>query len=298
MADNAPSPPFLRRSVPMGTGAVSILDIGDQARPVDLIWCHATGFNAQTYLPALLPLGAHLRILAVDLRGHGQTSLPADPKRLRSWRRYGADVVALLDAMGIVHPVTLAGHSMGGATALTVAGTRGARVKALALFDPVILPKRAYQIAAIPGFNRFMFRKTPMVTNALRRRASFASLDEAFETYRKRRAFQTWLDDALRSYVEGGFATDAAGVHLTCAPAWEAATFRGAMSVNLWRDLGRLRIPVTILRADSGSTCALRDDDMLAMLPGRSVQTIAGSTHFLPIERPELLRETLLRACQ
>ena len=298
MTGHAPFPPFLRRAVPMGTGAMSILDIGDQARPVDLIWCHATGFNAQTYLPALLPLGEHLRILAVDLRGHGQTSLPADPKRLRSWRRYGDDVVALLGAMDIRHPVTLAGHSMGGATALTVARMASTRVKALALFDPVILQKRAYQIAAILGSNGFIFRKSPMVTSALRRRASFASVDAAFATYRKRSAFQTWPDDALRAYVDGGFATDADGVHLTCAPAWEAATFRGAMSVNLWRDLERLRIPVTILRADNGSTCALRDGDPLAKLPGRSVQTIAGSSHFLPIERPELLRETLLKACQ
>lgn len=272
---------------------MSVLDIGDPNRPVDLIWCHATGLNAEAYLPALLPLGTQLRILALDMRGHGQTTLPADPARLKSWRVFAEDVVAFLDMAGVNHPVTLAGHSMGGATAIIVADQIGTRAKNLLLLDPVLLPRRVYWMNNIPGLRSLAFRKSPMVENALRRRATFDSRDAAFETYRSRSAFRTWPEDALRAYIEGGFDDREDGVALSCAPAWEAATFRGAMSVNLWPMLARLKAPLHILRAERGSTCALTTGQRV----GRTVETIAGSTHFLPIERPELLRGAALEAC-
>ena len=70
------SPPR-RLTVPIvnrwGTGEMSVLDFGDPKRPVDLIFCHANGFNAQTYRSILAPLASSLRILAPDLRGHGAT---------------------------------------------------------------------------------------------------------------------------------------------------------------------------------------------------------------------------------
>ena len=60
-----------------GGGEMAVLDFGDLARPVDLIFVHANGFNAYTYRSLLQPLSGALRIWAPDLRGHGRTGLPA-----------------------------------------------------------------------------------------------------------------------------------------------------------------------------------------------------------------------------
>ena len=55
------SPPR-RLTVPIdnrwGAGEMSVLDFGDPKRPVDLVFCHANGFNAATYRSVLAPLSA------------------------------------------------------------------------------------------------------------------------------------------------------------------------------------------------------------------------------------------------
>ena len=77
---------------------LDVLDFGDPARPVDLIFVHANGFNAYTYRSLLQPLSGALRIWAPDLRGHGRTRLPARPEGRRSWKDHRDDLIALLDA--------------------------------------------------------------------------------------------------------------------------------------------------------------------------------------------------------
>jgi pimeloyl-ACP methyl ester carboxylesterase len=55
---------------------------------------------------------------------------------------------------------------------------------------------------------------------------------------------------------------------------------------------------VRILRAAEGSTFNTdgRDADLAALAPRVAVQAVPGTTHFLPMERPDLVRETLV-AC-
>ena len=65
---------------------------------------------------------------AVDLPAHGNS-----PGAIRaSVADYAADVIALLDALGL-EQITVAGHSLGGAVALTLALDNAARVSGLIL---------------------------------------------------------------------------------------------------------------------------------------------------------------------
>src|SRR5437899_353133 len=60
---------------------LAALEFGDPDRPLDVLFLHANGFNARTYRMVLEPLAPDLRVLAVDLRGHGRSpwwSTPAD----------------------------------------------------------------------------------------------------------------------------------------------------------------------------------------------------------------------------
>jgi pimeloyl-ACP methyl ester carboxylesterase len=102
---------------------MAVLDFGDPARPVDLVFAHANGFNARTYRSLLQPLAASLRILAVDLRGHGATTLPTEIEGRNGWTEFRDDLLALLEAEA-ADPVVLAGHSMGGTTSLLAAAVR------------------------------------------------------------------------------------------------------------------------------------------------------------------------------
>jgi len=285
-----------RRVFQLKDGAMSALAFGDPSRPVDIVFAHANGFNAQTYLSVLEPLGERFHILAIDQRGHGFSTLPADPKGRRSWRDLQADLAALIDQLPGTRLI-LSGHSMGGAASIMAAAIRPDRVKALVLFDPVVLSLPLSLQALLPGASPGLYQKAPIATRALARRDVFPDREAVIAAYRGRGAFKSWPDETLRDYVAGGVRDRADGqVELSCSPAWEASNF-SAMANNIWSLAGRVRAPMTILRAEHGSTCRIGDGRLfLRRNAGSSVTTVAGASHFLPMERPERVREALTRA--
>jgi lipase len=81
----------------------------------------------------LAPLLPGLRLLAVDLRGHGRSPW-APPWNLE---QHVADVLAVLDAHDLAR-VPVIGHSFGGAIAVHLARASPERVEKLVLIDPAL----------------------------------------------------------------------------------------------------------------------------------------------------------------
>ncbi|HLI67536.1 MAG TPA: alpha/beta hydrolase [Caulobacteraceae bacterium] len=262
-------------------------------RAPDVIWLHANGFNARTYRHALAPLAGRLAVLAIDQRGHGATPQASAIEDKRDALDMRDDLLGLLNVVSVGRPVILAGHSMGGCVSLLAAAEAPQRVRGIGLFDPVILsPDVAERAMAANGAAA---SESGLVGKARSRRRHFGSYDEVLETYRRRSIFATWPEPALRDYIAAGFApAPGGGVELTCAPEWEAANF-AAHGHDIWAAMARVEAPVRILRAEHGSTCAIAEAAAFPRPAGQvEVATIMGATHFLPIERPELVRETLL----
>jgi pimeloyl-ACP methyl ester carboxylesterase len=293
--DAVTEPEPRERMIPLPTrgGAMAALELGPADRPVDIIFSHANGFNGRTYRTILQPLARDLRILALDLRGHGATTLPTVIEGRQGWLEFRDDLLALLAALGQERgqgPMVLAGHSMGGTTSLLAAAVQPAKVKALALFDPVVMPTD-------PAPDAAMLQNSPLVAGALRRRAVFPSRQAAFEAYLGRGAFRSWSDVQLADYLAAGLAETQAGeVALTCTPEWEASNFR-THNYDAWPAFRESRCPIRILRAAEASTFRLEGHEADLGADGRiTVETVPGTTHFLPMERPDLVRQTLL-AC-
>jgi pimeloyl-ACP methyl ester carboxylesterase len=289
-AATEPEPRERMIPLPIRGGAMAALELGPADRPIDIIFSHANGFNGRTYRTILQPLARDLRILALDLRGHGATTLPTVIEGRQGWLEFRDDLLALLAALGQERdqgPTVLAGHSMGGTTSLLAAAVQPAKVKALALFDPVVMPA---------DLSAEALQESPLVQGALRRRAVFPNRQAAFEAYLGRGAFRSWSDVQLADYLAAGLAeTEAGEVALTCTPEWEASSFR-THNYDAWAAFRESRCPIRILRAEQASTFRLEGHE--AELGGGriAVETVPGTTHFLPMERPELVRETLL-AC-
>ncbi len=271
-----------------GPGAVATWEFGPAEREVDLVFLHANGFNAFTYRTLLAPLGADLRVLAYDQRGHGRTTLAAEPRGRRDWLDLRDDLLAVLETLSGA-PV-LAGHSLGGAVSLLAAAEAPRRVGRLALIDPVIAPIE--NVAAGTAGSEAMDGA------ALRRRAHFPSRAAAVEAYAGRGAFRTWPAETIADFAEDGVRDLADGtVELACAPAWEASNY-AAQGHDPWDAFARSTCPIHILRAERDSTCRVdgRAADLTAS--GRiRLKTAPGTSHFLPMERPDLAGAALRAAC-
>ena len=267
-----------------GPGIVHAIGFGPAERRPDVVFLHANGFNARTYGSILAPLGETLRVIAFDQRGHGRTTLPTQIDGRRDWRDLQDDLLALLQALD-ARDAVLSGHSMGGTVAVLATASRPKRVKSLVLFDPVMVLTNE-----IPGS-----RHSPMVEAALRRRPVFASREAAIKAYRGRGAFTTWPDEMLADYVADGLVEQPdGGVSLTCAPAWEASGY-ASHEHDGYGHLARLERPTLIYKAERNSTCRL--EPAVPTPPGGlTVEVVPGTSHFLPMERPELVRAALLKA--
>lgn len=292
----------IRKQMKAG-GEMAGIEFGDPIKPYACLWLHATGFNAMTYQSMLAPLGLRTRVAALDLRGHGRTTLPAKPGRLGSWARYRDDVIEWLESeapSGLV----LGGHSMGGCVALMVAAKRPDLVKGLVLADPVILSKRLYfwhhWFPPMVG----LINRSGMAQKARKRRAEFSSMGEALDQYTGRAAFKTWREPFLSDYLldgldrddDGDLDNDAQAWRLLCAPKWEAATF-GAQRNRPWGAMKKVRkkkIPTLILRPERDSVMTGKTRGKLIQLnPNLIVKTVRGTTHFLPMEAPYAVRDEL-----
>jgi pimeloyl-ACP methyl ester carboxylesterase len=154
------------------------------------------------------------------------------------------------------------------------------------LFDPVIAPRRTDVPPRLPH--------TRLIEGALRRRVEFPSRSAALKAYHRRGAFTSWPDDMLADYVEAGFRNlPAGGVRLACEPAWEASTFV-AQGSDPWAAFAATTCPIEILKAERESTCHAAQDMFRG---GRvTIETAPGSSHFLPMEYPELATARLAAA--
>lgn len=276
-----------RRSLSLSDGNISYLEW--EASGPTLHFAHATGFNAETYVPLLTPLSDRLRILASDARGHGFTTLQTAPGLARGWNIYREDLAKFLDATATA-PAILAGHSMGATVSAMIAAAFPDRVKALVLIEPVLMPNILRLLSWIP----FRPPSIDLASRAERRRATFASFDAALASYRGRGAFRTWPEEFLAAYLKGGLVPDGDEMRLACAPAWEAQTFRSTPfgAAGLGR---KIRCPVTLLYAEQ-STPPESECRAFARAHGNTrLLKVPGTTHFLPMERPDLVREEIAR---
>lgn len=281
-------PRRLTLNLPARGGDMAVLEWGDPKRPVDLVFVHANGFNALTYRGLLAPLAERFRIWAPDLRGHGATTLPTGTGARRGWDDHAADIAAVLEAMN-GPPVVLAGHSMGGTASLLAAEMRPGSVRGLVLADPVIWTRPGVLAFHLPLIGK-LARRSPLVVNALKRRSRFDSREAAFAAYRGRGAFKGWPDAMLTDYLTDGLIDRDGAVDLACTPEWEASNY-ATHAHDPWRAMRRLTCPIHILKAEVGLACHVPEPPR--GLPHVDVETVPGSTHFLPMLQPQVVRDAL-----
>ncbi|MEI9988709.1 MAG: alpha/beta hydrolase [Rhizomicrobium sp.] len=260
-----------------------------------MLFAHANGFNASTYIRLLESLAGEFRVIALDMRGHGATTLPTDSRLATGWRVFRDDLLRFLDALAI-RPDVLAGHSLGASTALMAAAARNDIAKALVLAEPVMVSERTALAAAAARFWGRPEKANPLYAMALKRRAQFKSREDAIKSFTGRGAFRTWPAEMVADYVAGGLLADGDAFRLACDPRWEAASY-ATYPLRIAALGSRIAVPVTIL---SGTVGSATTPAVLAQFVRRHGRTraiaVEGASHFLPMEHPDLVQSEIRRA--
>ena len=111
-----------------------------------LVFIHGAFGDRSCFAPQLAYFSGRRRLVALDLRGHGESSVPLEV----TIDDFAADVIAVADAAGLESAV-LFGHSMAGVVALKVAVARPELVRGVAMVEGTVLFPDQVRQAGLTG---------------------------------------------------------------------------------------------------------------------------------------------------
>ena len=251
---------------------------------------HANGFPPGTYRRLAEALCVSFRVASLAARPLWDCGAPAG---LKSWHTLAEDLSRGLDDRGLSGVVGV-GHSLGAVTTLLAAAVYPQLFSAVVLIDPVMLT----------GFHTLLWRAMkavgvrgmlPIARRARRRRDWWPDHATVRDSWAAASIFSTWQREVLEDYLRCGV-IDApqGGVTLRFPKAWEARVFEIAPHA-VWSELRRVAAPVLFVHGEHTDgfvrAAARRARHMLG---SERVAAVPGTTHFVPMERPEELARVIV----
>lgn len=247
-----------------------------RGRPIVLI--HGITANSADWLPVLPPLlAAGHRVIALDQRGHGGSTLGTDTC---DTERLAADLVQVLDELD-VHEVVVAGHSLGGYVALAAAAlhpeTVRDRVQALVLLGAPHtgrgLPEASTLLTVAAPWTPRLQRSEPHGAVAMGLVAFGPSPDRGD------------IDEVRYRWA-------------ACPAATRRSFARALLGQRLTPVLDRVDLPVVVARGTHDRiVTARRNRALVARLRHARTATFDGAGHALLCEQPREVAEVILSAC-
>ncbi len=293
-------PPTVRREfVDVGPGRRLSALVWGVGTP-ELVFIHGGAQNAHTWDTVALALARPL--VAIDLPGHGHSDGPGDHQQgALSLEGNAGDVATVIEALAPQASAVI-GMSLGGLTAIALAGARPELVRSLVLVDitPGVTGHKSQAITnfvngprTFPSFAEILARTiehNPTRTEASLRRGilhNAVQLPDGSWLWRYRRFDgPSPLDDPAAG--EAG----AAGVE---APP-------GSRFSSLWDVLGRFAGPVMLVRGMAAQSVVddADEEQLLERQPSARVERIAGAGHSVqgdtPVELARLIDDFTRRA--
>ncbi|MEP7740173.1 alpha/beta hydrolase [Nocardioides sp. 31GB23] len=251
--------------------------------PDPVVLVHGINVQAHTWDPIAAELAKTRRVVAVDLRGHGESGWTLEGYGIDSFVH---DLSAVLDSLGI-ETVDLVGHSLGGRVTIAFAGEHPGRVTRMALSDT------GPEVARGGGeFSRDIVSSTQDVRGFRDRaqaRAHYAKLHPEWQPvfldlHAEHQLRQNWAGKLVfRSDPELFWLTGSAGRR---------------ENPYLWEMCTRVTAPVLVMR---GTRSPFLDDDiagrMIDAFPRAELCRIEAG-HYIPREVPDEFTAALLAFLQ
>src|SRR5215475_12596482 len=238
---------------------------GVQTCALPILLIHGSGMSARSWDMQLQGLPRSLRIIALDLPGHGQSD-PAPRAGVEVYAGAVAHVLAALEC----GPVVVVGHSLGGSVAIALAARRPDLVRGLVLIAscvklPLVDSVGERVVAYLPGpLRRLLFFS--MAKKVLF--APEAPTEAIAITMRELRA---------------------------CRPETLQADVRAARAMDLTAQAAALDVPTLVLsgRRDRLITPTLAER-LGALIPGSRLHIVDGAGHMLPLEAADRVNREIV----
>jgi pimeloyl-ACP methyl ester carboxylesterase len=256
-----------------GTPRLHYLEWNPHA-PRTLILLHGNAANSWWWRPMAEPLArSQFRILALDLRGHGDSEWVRPPDY--SPEAFGDDLARLIRAVGSDRTVAI-GHSMGGIAVLAFASCHQPQVRAAVAID----------IAITSGArrNRYLRRLRTIPTIAYR---DLATAKARFRLMPNEGEIAPGL---IAEIAEHSIRCTAGGYTMK----FDRESFFGSGGLDVVATIRGLKIPVLLVRA--GCSRIMTGEaavDARNSNPLVELVTIPNTHHHLPLEAPESLARVI-----
>ncbi|UQA60527.1 alpha/beta fold hydrolase [Polyangium aurulentum] len=286
-------------SIRVDGGQLTALDHGGTGQPVLLV--HGSGHNAAAWGDVAAALVPEHRVVAVDLRGHGQSNADS-----ATAEQYWQDLATVVRALGWQRPV-LAGHSTGGYAVTAVAAAGLVTPAALCVVDGLVLDDRTTTARALARF------RTPEAAAELVRVFGYGLEFDAA-------GMHAWIDAQVAAAPADPLnaGADPRLVHAVAARAFRPAgpgrfvrrPTTAEIAATTTADLGapvypgvdiydRVTCPLTIVLPDGGFYAHRRDEvaRIVGAAPGRRLVELVGGHNVVMTHPAEVAAVIRKLAC-
>ncbi len=278
---------FQTHTIDLGEVLIHYAEAPGPGAPVVLV--HGITGALDTFAPLLPTLAEQAHVYAVDLRGHNLSGRTPGAYQVADYAR---DVAAFLRRV-VGQPAVVAGHSLGGVTAIWLAAHEPELVQGLFLADPPLYITQPPRLQQTMFYGFFLFLRDAMRQH----HARGGTLDEmiAFVGQLPANDKQTMLEMA------GAEAVRLRAVELqrmdpaVLDPAIDGVILDGREPDEL---LAQIRCPTHLLAAQAALGGAMDAQDVarfVAHAPHATYAVLEGVGHGMHEERPDAFTESLQR---
>jgi pimeloyl-ACP methyl ester carboxylesterase len=270
------------------------LEWGDEG-PIALLH-HANGMCAATWQLVAEQLADTYHVFAIDARGHGDSSAPAELTAY-TWNNFCSDLAqvakAILRQTGKRSIALGAGSSFGGITTCLTAARNPDLFDQVIMLDPPLHPDDATRerLSIEPSVQT---QREGIVEQTLKRQAVWPDRQTAGSKWRTRPAFVNWTDEAFELYLQHALKDDGNQVVLKCRPEVEATVFSITPGLPFLELTQSLKTPVVLVHAREGFFPRALFEAIAREMPDTDFCDLEGG-HMLPMESPDQVA-ALLRA--
>ncbi|MNZ48949.1 3-oxoadipate enol-lactonase 2 [compost metagenome] len=234
--------------------------------PVLLV--HGLGSSTRDWEYQIPELEKHHRVIAVDVRGHGQSDKPDERYSIAG---FAADVIALIEHLALA-PLHLVGISMGGMIGFELATRRPDLLRSLTIVNsaPEVKPKTFREYLEVA---RRLFLARVMGLDTVGKALGKMLFPKPEQAELRRKIEQRWPQNDKRAYLSSLHAIIGWGVQ---------------------ERLGQITCPTLVISADNDYTPVSLKQAYVDRLPSARLVVIEDSRHATPLDQPEQFNRTLL----